>query len=51
MKALRIAETLPEVTPTLLWGNTITQHTKILATVIAPSRCRKKRRKGNLPIS
>ena len=38
MKALRIPATLPEVTPTLLCGNIITQHSKILTTGIAPSR-------------
>ena len=49
MKALRIAETLPEVTPTLLWGNTITQHMKILATAIAPSRSPKRGGKREPP--
>jgi hypothetical protein len=36
MKAPRITATLPELTPTLLWGNIVTQPRKILATEIAP---------------
>ena len=37
MKAPRIPATLPELTPTLLCGNTITQHSKIPTTEIPPS--------------
>jgi hypothetical protein len=38
MKAPRIAAPLPEVSPTLLCGNIITQHRRILTVEIAPVR-------------
>ena len=41
MKASRISATPPEVTPSLLCGNTITQYSRIQTTATAPSRLRK----------
>ena len=52
MKAQRIPATPTEVTPTLLYGNFVTQNREILATGFAPSKLLKiQGRKGNLPIS
>jgi hypothetical protein len=41
MKASRIPATLPELNPTLLCGNTVTQHRRNLTTAIAPNRLRR----------
>ena len=38
MRAPRIPVTLSELPQTLLYSNTLTQHSKILTTAIAPSR-------------
>jgi hypothetical protein len=49
MKVPRITDTLPEVNPTLLWGNIITQHRRNLTTEIAPSGLLKKGAKREPP--
>jgi len=49
MKALRIPAALPEMSPTLFCGNTITQSSRVLTMEIAPVRLLKKEAKREPP--